>query len=117
MRLSKLFLSSLIAMSAFSGLDAKPQKDSKPIKLYVDPSEVQVSQEGIALKTENGTLNIKTLRSDEDGLYVFEKDFSMAAKPCRPQAYKCPICRPSKYFCSSWALQAHMRKGKHSTLR
>jgi hypothetical protein len=117
MQLSKLFLSALVAMSAFGGLYAKPQKDSKPIKLYVDPSEVQVSQDGIALKTENGTLNIKTLRSDENGLYMFEKDFSMVAKPSRPQAYKCPICRPSKYFCSIWARQEHIRRGKHSTLR
>lgn len=116
MHVSRIALFVLV-MSAFSGLYAKSQKDSKPIKIYVDASEVQVFQGEIALKTENGILRIKALRSDEEGLYVLEKDFPMAASPWGSQAYKCPICWPPKYFSSSWALEDHMRRGHHSAPR
>ena len=74
MPLSKICFSALVAVCSYSGLYAGTADQQK--KVYLDSSSIQISGNKIVAETKNGPVLIKTLRTDDCGIFVYEKDMS-----------------------------------------
>ena len=51
----------------FGGLQAET-------KIYLNPASISIAKEGILAETKDGPIQVKTLRSDGHGFFVYEKD-------------------------------------------
>jgi len=78
-------------------------------RVYVDSQAVKVVQEGILISTDKGLVRVKTLRSDEKGIYVFEKELEMTEKWPTSALFRCPYRNCTKRFLTYRALEDHLR--------
>ena len=63
------------------------------IKLGVEKDDVRVLKDGFLIVTNDGEVRVKTIRSDANGLYVFENDFlGRKHMPCTNEIYICKTC-------------------------
>lgn len=111
--LHTIFAATLIACFAacFSAHAASPQKASQ--KIYIESNHVTLGEKVILIATSGGTFSIKTLRSDERGLYFFRNDILITKEsaPTEKRVWQCPCC--GKVFSTNGELIAHSRETGH----
>ena len=80
----------LLLLAGFVELEARGMYSFFPCeKAYVESSQVAVSQDGISIQFQNGTLLTSTLYSDEQGFYF--KDFKRRGD-CSEGKWECQVC-------------------------
>ena len=107
MRLPNFCLALLVAVFAVAGLSAGTEKKQCP-KIYIGEHAVTASNSGIVMQTPSGPVRLRTVHSDENGLYIFEKDLASVEKPLKTKRYICPFCVLTRYFYSDIALNYHI---------
>lgn len=109
MGISKYLLAAALSFCALGNLSAADSvKHSK--KHYLDARNICVSEDGIIVRTKSGKLMIKTLRSDENGLYVFKEDLSAIAKGVH-RSPRIITCRCGNRFSGEEAYWRHVDSG------
>lgn len=83
----------LFSLFATMGLAAEYTNDSSSgrAKLYLDSNDLEISENSITIHLEDDLIETNILRSDQQGLYIFESDITnYDAK--REKTWKCPYC-------------------------
>ena len=57
-------------------------------KVYIDKEVISILENGIFIKTEEGSIKVKGLRSDKHGVYILVKNASLIAK----KGASCQFC-------------------------
>lgn len=108
-----VFAATLLACSAvcFSAHAGAPQKMSQ--KIYVESKNITLGEKGILITTSGGTFSIKTLRTDEKGIYFLRNDIRISTEstPKEKRIWKCPCC--GQIFETNGELIAHSRETGH----
>ena len=100
----------IVGCSLVSFLHAHAQTNfHNSIKLSVEKDDVKILKDGFLIFTNDGEVRVKTLRSDEAGLYVFERDF--LDKGIRPSRRDCLyVCETCHYWFNEQEAMDHARR-------
>ena len=78
----KLFICVLTAMMAFSTFASADEASNKPQKIYVEPSNVQVGEDGILVKLQDQIVLVKNLRSTDEGFLCWIQKLLLSQNQC-----------------------------------
>jgi hypothetical protein len=95
---------SLLGSYAFASTTACQQP-----KVYVNKHDVKMSKNIFLIKTSNGFVRAKALRSDKHGMYVLRKDVIVEKRVGAGEKFSCPGRNCGAVFSSRGALASHMR--------
>ncbi len=99
-------VSLLIGSIVCSSVRAEDKKPSQK-KIYLNEQAITLNKKSITLNTEKGPVNLKLLRSDEKGIFVFERELPLRlnGKVVAKVFYTCDRCY--KMFKSESARNYH----------
>ena len=81
MGISRHIFATVLACCALGSLQATNEAPRHQKKHYLDEQAISVTKDGIVVKTKNGQVRLKTLRSNSNGIYVYKQDLcSVVAK-------------------------------------
>ncbi len=100
----------VLACCAMGSLQAINEAPRHQKKHYVDEKAINVTNDGIVVRTQTGNFTVGVLRSDEKGIYILKKDVSGKAKGCarRPRTIR---CRCGREFSGEDAYWNHVESG------
>ena len=100
----------VVGCSLVGFLQAHAQTNFRnPIKLNVEKDDVEVLKDGFLIFTNKGGVMVKTLRSDANGLYVFERDFLEKGPNNEEDGYTYVCWTCGRMFCRGGAIN-HARQ-------
>lgn len=87
----------LICLSSFMSLSTACVSDSSTstyqAKLYFNTNDLEIADNVIYIHLENTWIETKVIRTDQEGLYIFENDITDSSVGReREQRWKCPYC-------------------------
>lgn len=89
MKLLPFFFTALLILCSFANAELETHKYKK---IYIDQKDIQIAKNGIGVKLEDTFFLVKSLHSDNKGLYILETDSILIKKSKHKDVYYCPKC-------------------------
>jgi hypothetical protein len=105
MSISKSLFVAAFSFCALGNLQANSSRTHHPKRHYLDEQAISVTKDGIVVETKNGPVRIKTLRSDENGVFIYGNQ-DLEKNPVPYKKFHCPFC--PRVFYSDAALSRHI---------
>ena len=99
MKILTCVLTAMMAVSSFANAD---EASNKPQKIYVDPSDVQVAEEGILVTLQDQVVLVKNLRSDRRGFFVLDSEMHSIEKRLHRCYCHNPECPRGTFIATKW---------------
>ena len=82
MNVFRYMVVSIFACCALECLQAANEIPPRAKKHYLDEGMISVTKEGISIRTEEGFVGARAIRSDKHGIFVYESDMTNVGNVC-----------------------------------
>ena len=108
MNVFRYMVVSIFACCALECLQAANEIPPRAKKHYLDEGMISVTKEGISIRTEEGFVGARAIRSDKHGIFVYESDMTNVGNVCEKKIHACycrnPGCRHNNhiFYATKW---------------
>lgn len=84
------YVAATVLVACFSFCFSAQAETATPVqkRIYINSHAVKVTKGGISIVTEKGLVQVSTLHSDKNGIFVLESEMTLSEKAW----YQCPHC-------------------------